>query len=482
MLIKTCLRLLGILFLTYSLTYLPPILIALLFDDKGLYPFINSFLITFALGLLLWLPTRRRHKVLRIRDGFLIVSVIWSSISLLSTLPFLFILPHLPFTDSFFEAMSGITTTGATNLQYLSTLPHSLLFYRQQLQFIGGMGIILLAIAILPTLGIGGLQLFTAENNNFNNYDKLTPHIAQTAKILWSTYTLLTLSCFLLYYLFGMSGFDAICYAFSTVSTGGFAPYDNNFGHYQNNFPLQICALLFMLLSSINFSLHFITLKKKQIRHYFKNSEIKFFALSTFIFFILILYPMYSLTPFFSYKTIFTGLFQVVSLSTSTGFTTTNFSSWPNFVPYVLIIAGLIGGCTGSTSGGLKILRVLVALKTSACELKKLLHPQGIFFIKINQHAIKPQIIISIWGFLSIYAVIFALITCALIATGLDFNTAFSSTIASLANLGPALGKASHNFSQFTSSAKLIMTIAMLIGRLEIFTIIILMFPSFWRQ
>ena len=278
-----------------------------------------------------------------------------------------------------------------------------------------------------------------------------------------------------------MTWFDAVCYAFSTVSTGGFAPHNQNFGYYQNYLSLQVCALCFMILSSVSFSLHFITLKKKQIGHYLKNSELKFFGLSLFIFCSMTLYQLLSTNPF-SKKVVLAGLFHVISLGTSTGFTTDDFSSWPSFIPHLLIIAGLIGGCTGSTSGGLKNLRLLVALKGGARELKQLIHPQGVFFIKINGHAIKPRIIISIWGFLSIYACLFFFFILALIATGLDFNTAFSSTVASLANLGPALGKASYTFASLPNHAKHLLTLAMLIGRLEIFTIIILILPSFWRN
>ena len=484
MLIRTCLRILGLLLMIFSITLLPPVFIALYYQDGMVNAFLLTAASTFFLGLFIWFPFCRQKHQLRTRDGFLIVTLFWVTLSFAGAIPLVLVeTPHIAFVDAVFEAVSGFTTTGSTVLIGLDDLPNSIRYYRQQLHFIGGMGIIILAVAILPMLGIGGLQLYRAESTGPVK-DKLTPRITETAKALWLIYVGLTLVCMIAFWLAGMSWFDAICYAFSSVSTGGNAPHDQSIGFFHNN-TINVIAIVFMFLGGVSFSLHFIAWHTKSLRGYWKDSEFRAYLLILCcvflgVFIVMILNRLYD-TP---QDDFIQSLFHVVSMLTTTGLMTSadGFSGWPLYVPVLLVLAGLIGGCANSTSGGIKVIRVLLMQKQSAREMRRLIHPNGQFIVKINDKPVPDHVLDAIWGFMGFYLLVFGLLVLALMGTGLNFLSAWSGVASTIANIGPGLGAFELNYSSATPLAKWLLSASMLVGRLEIFTIFVLLSPAFWRD
>lgn len=466
-----------------SLTFIPPIFVEFLYQDGSALTFHLSFAVTFGLGFLLWFPLRSRINALRTHDGFLIVLFFWLTASLIGALPLYWnIEPTLSFTDAFFESVSGITTTGSTIFHHLDHLPHAILYYRQQMQFIGGISIVVLAVAILPALGIGGMQLFRTEISGPVKDDKLTPRVTHTAKAIWLIYVFMTILCALSYYLAGMPCFDAIVHSFSTVSTGGFSTHDLSLGFY-DSIAIESVAMVFMLLGAISFNLHFLMLKNQKLHVYFNDPEFVLFAKIIFSITVLIWVALVILgdnnkSPYL----LFDALFQVISLTTTTGFLSTNFSLWPLFISLLLLFCGVIGGCAGSTSGGVKTVRVLLLQKQGSREIKRLIHPHGQYVIKLGDKAITPRIIEAIWGFFAIYFVIFIILLLLLLIFEQDFLTAYSALLATISNSGPGLGHVVNDFSSFNPHAKWILSFAMLAGRLEIFTILVLLSPAFWRR
>lgn len=483
MAIGTALRILGILLMIFSLTMLPPLAISLWTHDNAHYAFVTTLLTSFGSGLFLWLIFKRHEKPLQTRDGFIIVVLFWISFCLVGSLPFqLFIEPSLDFADAFFESVSGLTTTGASTIVKLDVLPTSVLYYRQQLQFFGGMGIIILAIAILPMLGIGGLQLYRAEVTGPVKDTKLTPRMTETAKALWLIYVGLTIACIIAYYNGGMTFFDAVCYGFSTLSTGGFAPHDSSFDHYDTAY-LKLTSTFFMLLGGINFALHFVAFKRLSLKYYWKDAEVKTFL--SFIFIILVL--SLSLLDIKHvdenyFKTFADGLFLVTSMLTTTGFTNAEYTTWPAALPILMILGGVIGGCAWSTSGGIKSIRALLLLKQGTREVKRLIHPHGLFPIKVNGKSIPPEVLDSAWSFIGFYLFILVFFIILLMMIGIDFETAVTGTMSCIANIGPGSGKLLYNYAELSDTAKFLLAIVMLIGRLEIFTVIVLLTPVFWKN
>lgn len=481
--LAACLRVMSFLLMVFSLSQLPPLGIAWWYDEPVYHPFISSGAITFFSGLLLFIFTYRNRDELRTRDGFFIVVLFWIILSVFGALPFMLAeSPHTPFVDAVFESASGLTTTGATVLTGLDSMPKAILYYRQQLHFLGGMGIIVLAVAVMPMLGIGGLALFRAETSGILKDSKLTPRIAETAKALWIIYISLIIMCALAYWANGMTAFDAINFSFATISTGGFTPYDANFGAYTQT-SLKLWATFFMLMGSLNFSLHYLAFRHGQFSAYWRDSEVRNYirmllGSSVLIAIFLVLYKNYS-SPGTSFVE---SLFHVVSISTTTGFTTTDFSVWPVFVPILIMVIGLIGGCAGSTSGGIKMIRVVLLVKQGWREIHRLIHPNGVFILKINRKMIPEHVIDAVWGFVGVYVVLFNIILMTLMACGLDFISAWSAVIACIANVGPGLGEVTFNYASLSNTAKWILSFAMIVGRLEIFTVMVLFTPAFWRQ
>lgn len=480
-------KVIGILLMIFSLLgNLPPVIVSFLYGDGVAPAFLISSLIIFTTGFFLWTVTARQKKELSNRDGFLVVTLFWAVLGTAGCLPFLISTDiDLSLTDAVFESISALTTTGATVISGLDDLPKSILFYRQLLQWMGGMGIIVLALALLPMLGIGGMQLYRAESPGPIKDNKLVPRLAETAKSLWYIYLSLTVACALAYWAVGMDAFDAISHSFSTIAIGGFSTHDASLGYFENPM-IELVAVLFMFIAGVNFALHFITWNKKQhtgIRHYFQDSEFLFYGfilLSVSIVTILILYfsGVYSNAGDAFVK----GLFQVVSFATTTGFTTADFNSWPLFLPYVLLYAAIIGACAGSTGGGMKVIRILLIFKQGIREVQRLIHPRAVIPIKLGKKVMSDRVIESVWGFFAVYVMAFMVMLLALLATGLDIITAFSAVGASINNLGPGLASVAQNYAALPGTAKWILCFAMLLGRLEVFTLLVLFTPMFWKR
>lgn len=476
-------RILGLLLMVFSITMLPPVLIDWIYQENGGTPFIHAFVLIFLVGLLLYLPVRKHKKDLRLRDGFMVVVIFWVVLGTTGGLPFyLSTANELSITDSIFESISGLTTTGATVIVGLDDLPHSILFYRQFLQWLGGMGIIVLAVAVLPMLGIGGMQLYRAETPGPVKDAKLTPRITETAKALWYIYLGLTMSCGLAYWLAGMNVFDAVSHAFSTVAIGGFSTHDASMGYF-NSSSIELIAIVFMLLSGVNFALHFTALRHRRLKPYLADSEFKAYILVLSVVSVITISYLYMTHTFTSpNETIIEGLFQVVSIGTTTGFTTQEYHSWPGFLPVLLLYVSYIGGCAGSTGGGIKVIRILLLVKQGVRELRRLVHPSAQFAVKIGRNPVPDKVIEAVWGFFAAYFAISALMILLLMASGLNQDTSFSAVAACLNNLGPGLDQVGPNFSSINDFAKWVLCLAMLLGRLEIFTLLVLLTPGFWKK
>ncbi|KLV05065.1 TrkH family potassium uptake protein [Photobacterium ganghwense] len=482
---RSIIRIVGLLLALFSVTMLAPAIVALIYRDGAGFPFVVTFFLLLAGGALLWLPNRRYRRELKARDGFLIVVLFWTVIGSAGAVPFILSkTPDLSVTDSFFESFSALTTTGATVIVGLDHLPKAILFYRQLLQWFGGMGIIVLAVAILPVLGIGGMQLYRAEIPGPVKDSKMTPRIAETAKTLWYIYLTLTVTCAVAFWLAGMSVFDAISHSFSTIAIGGFSTHDASMGYF-NSSTINMITVVFLLISACNFSLHFAAFAHGGInlRAYARDPEFRAFLVSQLIL-LAICYSM--LLKHHSYESYFDAfdqaLFQTVSISTTAGFTTTGFSEWPLFLPVLLLFSSFVGGCAGSTGGGIKVIRMLLLLLQGIRELKRLVHPRAVYTIKVGNKALPQRVVDAVWGFFSAYALVFVICMLALIATGMDELTAFSAVAATLNNLGPGLGEVAVHFGEVNDTAKWVLIVAMLFGRLEVFTLLVLFTPTFWRN
>jgi trk system potassium uptake protein TrkH len=476
-------RILGLLLIIFSLTMLPPIIIAMIFKEQSWLPFVEGFGLTLAAGVICWLPVHRSRKDLRLRDGFLVVAAFWTVLGTFGAAPLYFAdAITMSFTDAVFESISGLTTTGATVLTGLDALPRSILYYRQQLQWLGGMGIIVLAVAVLPMLGVGGMQLYRAETPGPVKDTKLTPRITETAKALWYVYLAFTAACAAGYLAAGMGWFDALCHAFSTVAIGGFSTHDLSIGYF-NSAAVDLVAIVFMFAAGINFSLHFYAWRYVSIKHYSHDPECRAYTVILIVLSVLVIAGLFNHQSYSTPgDTIINGLFQAISIGTTTGFTTANYASWPAALPVLLIFASFIGGSAGSTAGGIKVIRCLLIYKQGIREIVRLVHPSAEIPVKLGNKAVPSRVVDAVWGFFAIYIVVFGVLMLAMMATGLDQVTAFSAIAATLNNLGPGLGDVASGFMGLTDLAKWIAVAGMLLGRLEIFTLLVLITPTFWRH
>lgn len=475
-------RILGVLLLVYSTTMLAPALVAFIYDDGGQLQFLAAFVITLVSGLLCWLPVHNHKDDLRVRDGFVVVVLFWTVLGLYGAIPFMIGAPNMSVTDAVFESISGLTTTGATVIQHLDGLPKSVLFYRQQLQWLGGMGIIVLAVAILPMLGIGGMQLYRAETPGPIKDNKLTPRIAETAKALWYIYVSLTIICALAYWVCGMDAFDAIAHSFSTIAIGGFSTHDASIGYFDSA-AIEMVTVVFMFLAGINFGLHFLAWRRKQITHYLADPEFRFYfsvlaLISSLAFLVLVVSNQYD-DPVLAFRH---ALFETVSIATTTGYGVADFSMWHPLLATALTMGSFIGACAGSTGGGIKAIRVFLMFKQGLREIRRLIHPNAVMIIKLNNKAVPDRVVEAVWGFFGVYMISFCVLFLAMLATGLDFVSGFSAVAACLNNLGPGLGEVAANYSSISDVAKWILCFSMLLGRLEIFTLLVLFTPMFWRH
>jgi trk system potassium uptake protein TrkH len=476
-------RIVGFLIAASSLMMVPPVLVSAWYKDGTADVFMACAAILLVTGLLIHFPVRKARRDLRLRHGFLIVVCAWLAWVLVGALPFVLLTdPHLSYIDAVFESMSGLTTTGATIITDIDILPRAVLYYRQQLQWLGGMGIIVLAVAILPMLRVGGMQLYRAETPGPMKDAKLTPRITETAKALWLIYFGITVTCVFAYWLAGMQMFDAVGHAFSTVAIGGFSTHNESLAFWGNP-TVEVVAMIFMSIAGINFALHFSAWRRASAQPYFSDPELKVYAVLLFSFAVVVSFALFftgaydSLAESFRY-----GFFQVVSVMTTTGFTTAPFYEWTGFLPVLLICIAFIGGCAGSTAGGMKVIRIILLYKQSIREVRRLIHPHAVIPVKVGGQRTSDTVISAVWGFFFLYIANFAVMTVMLTATGLDAETAYSAVGACITNLGPALGDAGPNYAGLNDPAKVILSIAMLLGRLEVYTLLVLLTPAFWRD
>ena len=474
---RAIINLFSILVLLFSFSYVFPIVVSLVFNDGSLHLFLPTFVFVGVLGLIGFFFTKGVQRDLSAKDGFVIIVMFWLVLSLAGSIPFY--LSGMSPIDSFFESMSGITTTGATVISNIESLPESLKFYRQLLQWMGGMGLIVLAIAVMPLLGIGGGQLFKTDIPGAMGEQRLTPRIQETAKALWSIYLGLTILCAIFYTIAGMSFFDAVSHSMSTVSIGGFSTYNNSIGHF-NNLTIEIICMVFMLLSAMSFALHYFSIYKSKSLKYFYDPELRFFVSILLIIFILAL-SVNALSGQ-SNLSIRELAFHTISTVTTTGFGISDTSTWSFSLSFLLLIGAFIGACSGSVGGGVKSWRVMIMLNHAYSNIVKMIHPNSVVTLKVGTKSVDDSVATSVWGFFSIYVISFVILLMAVLISGLDLETAFSAVGACLNNLGPGLGLVSENYSEVNSFAKGVLSFSMLLGRLEIFTLLIILTPLFWAK
>jgi trk system potassium uptake protein len=431
-------RTLGLLLLIFSISMVPPMAVYGWYRQGTLSPFIISFALCLVAGAILWLPTRTTRAELKPRDGFLVVVLVWLVACLVGAIPFyLYFYPALSFTDALFESVSGLSTSGATVFSHLDTMPHSILYYRQQLTLLGGIGIVVIALSVLPVLGVGGMQLYIAETGGPVKTSRLRPRLRQTAKALWLIYAGLVIACALAYWLGGMQPFDAFTQSFSTVATAGFSTHDQNLAFYHSHW-IEGISIIFMILGSTNFGLHYQFFRQKRLSVYWQDPE---FMMYLKILVTMALIVIATLVFYGAYQQHFLRIaansaFTVTTVLSTTGYTLVNIDEWPTFIPYLLMFVCLIGGCGGSTSGGIKVLRFMLLKRQGERELQRLIHPQGVFSVYLGEQPLSEKIIQGVWGFVAIFFVLLILIILGLLATGLDLRTAFGAAAGAIANTG----------------------------------------------
>lgn len=476
---------LGMLLVIFSVAYVIPVIASLVYSDSVLLlDFLLAMLWTAFSGLLMWLLTRRFKNELSIRDGYLLVVTMWTAMPLFATIPLLLMIPGLSLTDAYFETMSGLTTTGATVLVGLDTLPPAINIWRHELNWLGGLGIIVLAVAVLPLLGIGGRQLFKAESPGPIKDNALTPRITDTARNLWAVYVGITLLCVLSLRWAGMGWLDALCHAFSTMGLGGFSTHDASVAYF--NSPLiEFVLIVFMLIAVINFYTHFLAWHHKSFSAYQQDTEgvaaIMLILASCLI--IAVFLWMKGVYPYF-WQALRYASFNVVSIATSSGFASADFNQWPIFAPLWMMFLACIAASSGSSGGGIKMMRTLILVKQAGREFTRLLHPAVINPMKIGGQIVPNNIVFAVLGFIFLYFMTTVTLVFALLASGMDFITAFSAVLACVNNFGPGLGEVgpAGNYQGLTDFQTWVCTIGMLVGRLEIFTVLILFTPWFWRR
>lgn len=480
--IKIIFNVIGFLLILTGLLMLPGIPFSIYYKDDDIFSLLISSLITIITGVALWFFTKDADKSnLGKREGYLIVTLGWIFMSAFGSIPFLIHGSIPSFTDAFFETMSGFTTTGATIIGDIEKLPSGLLFWRSMTQWIGGMGIIVLSLAIMPLLGIGGMQLFSAEVPGITK-DKFHPRVKETAKRLWGIYVIFTATEVLLLVIGGLSLFDAINHSFTTMATGGFSTKNASTAYYDSIF-VQYVFIFFMFLAGTNFSLHYFALHGN-FDVFKKNTEFKLyvsFLIGATLIVMFIHRPHHNFSLEESFRQ---TLFHVTSLVTTTGFVSSDYENWAPFSRIVFFVFLFIGGCTGSTGGGIKFARHSLMLKNSWLEFKRLIHPRAIIPVRFNEKAVDQEIISNVQAFFMIYILIFIIGALILSLSGLDFFSAIGASATCLGNVGPGLGVVGPvgNFSTLPDFDKWVLSVFMLIGRLEIFTVLVLLSPSFWKK
>ena len=471
----------GMMLLTFALILIIPMTVSLAYSDGNILSFVYSFLIIIFFGSIMYFPNLNDTDIseIKTKEGFLIVVMFWVSLSFFGSFPFIFDKDlSMSLSNAFFESVSGWTTTGATVIVSLDNLSPSILIYRQLLQWFGGMGIVVLALAILPMLGVGGMQLYKAESTGPIKDNKISPRIAETAQNLWRVYLGLTILCALLYYLAGMTMFDAVAHSFSTIAIGGFSTHSASIAYFQNVY-IEVVCMIFMILSALNFILHFLSLKNKSLRVYLEDSESKlYFAIILGSIFLLSFYSYFTSSQNISISDL---IFQTISFITTSGFVSTSYSEWPFFIISILVFLSFIGACAGSTGGGIKVIRILFILKQLKRGLLKIIHPSAEVPVKINNQVVTDDVSSNLSLFFIFYLISYIVLSLILMFSGLDATSAFSSTAACLNNLGPGAGTVIENYNSLSIFSKSVLSFAMLLGRLEIYTLLIIFTPYFWK-
>jgi trk system potassium uptake protein TrkH len=475
---------LGGVLMLFSTAMLVPLAFAFFGRDAALYAYDGAILITLGAGLALFFGFRRFRRELQPRDGFLLVSLVWAVLPAFGTLPLLLHLPGLSFTDAYFEAVSGLTTTGATVLTGLETLPTSINVWRCFMVLIGGMGILVLAVAILPLLGVGGAQLFKAETPGPMKDQKLTPRIAETARGLWTVYFAIALACMLAYRVAGMGWADAFMHMCSTMGLGGFAAYDASFAAFDSP-AIEAVATVFMTIAGINFALYFVAWRRRSLINVWRDVEARMFVLTLAA---AVVGIAAFLTAHEVYPSFFTSLrhaaFNVVSVATTTGFATVDYAQWPIFAPVLMLFLCCFATCAGSTGGGIKMIRALLLIKGARREFKRIVHPRAIVPVTFGNAAVDANVLQSVLAFMLVYGAVMVAATMLLLFSGLDVVTAFTAVVASINNTGPGLGQVgpAANYQGLNDFQTWVCTATMLLGRLELFSVLVLFTRSFWRK
>ncbi len=475
---------LGGVLMLFAMTMLVPLAFAFFGNDAALYAYDGAIAITFGCGALLFMGLRRWHRELQARDGFLLVVLVWAVLPAFGALPLMFHLKDLSFTDGYFEAMSGLTTTGATVLTGLDNLPTSINVWRCFMVLIGGMGILVLAVAILPLLGVGGSQLFKAETPGPMKDTKLTPRIAETARGLWVVYFAIATCCFFGYALAGMGWADAFMHMCSTMGLGGFSSYDASFGAF-NSPAIEAVAVFFMLLAGINFGLYFLVWKRRSLWVLWRDVEARFFIGLMFVSVLGVagFLTMHGVYPSFG-ESLRHAAFNVVSIATTTGFASVDYAQWPIFAPALMLFLCCFASCAGSTGGGIKMVRALLLVKQARNELVRIVHPRAVLPVTLGRAIVDPRVMSSVLAFMLIYGAVISAATLLLLFTGLDVVSAFTAVVACINNTGPGLGRVgpAENFQGLTDFQTWVCSVTMLLGRLELMAVLVLFIPQFWRK
>ena len=475
---------LGGLLMVLAATYVLPIGWSLAVRDGTTDSFVRASLATLAAGVALWAPTRRYRRELQPRDGCLLVVLAWLAMAAAAAVPLMLGIEGLSFTDAFFESMSALTTTGGTVLTGLDTLPQSLNVWRHALQWFGGMGLIVLAVAILPLLGVGGMQLFKAETPGPMKETKLTPRITQTAKYLWLIYVALTALCIGCLRVAGMSWYEAVCHGFSALSLGGFSTRDASVAAFDSP-AVEAVLVVFMLLAVLNFTSHFLALRARSLAPYGRDPEARWVWASILgVAAAMVAYLWATFTYDDPRDALRHGLFQTVSMATATGYTGADYEAWPALAGLVMMLVGALCSSSGSTGGGIKMVRTMILVKQAGRELLRMSHPRAIQPLLLGRQIVGSALILAVLGYMLLYGATLVGVTLLLVATGLDFESAFTGALACINNVGPALGVLGpmDNYQVLTDFQTWICTFAMLAGRLELLTVFVLLTPGFWRR
>ena len=478
------LNVLSVVLMAFAMAMVVPAAVAFFADDGAQRAYDQAVAVTLATGFAMWAATRYDRRELQPRDGFLLVALVWTVLPAFATLPLLFFLPGLSFTDAYFETVSGLTASGATVLSGLDSLPESINFWRMFLVWIGGMGVVVLAVAILPMLGVGGSQIFKAETPGPMKDTKLTPRIAETAKGLWGIYTALTVLCLIAYRLAGMTWFDAVVHSFSTMGLGGFSTHDESFGYF-NSPAIEAVAMVFMLIAGINFATRFVVFRRRELAPYKSDPEAR-------VFLAVVIASSFGVAWFLLgnnvYADFWTALryagFNVISVATTTGFANTDYYQWPIFAPVWMLFLCGFATSSGSTGGGIKMVRVLIMVKQALREMRRIVHPRAYIPIKLFGQPVENNIVFAVLAYMLVYGGTIVILTMLQAASGLDIVTAFSAVVACVNNMGPGLGQVgpATTYAVLTDFQTWLCTIAMLLGRLELMTLLVVFTPGFWRH